>query len=133
MVDKTIIQRIMTGPLAEFLQTYKVAIGIITAFVYVTIIIIFAINVLRLGSSASHPLMRRQAMISSNRDGGYSLYGARDIGPYKPGTGTPSENWAWENVWSNSQIEAAEVQQIIIFYQDGTVKSIEDPSRLIVS
>lgn len=72
-------------------------------------------------------------VVSSNRDGGYSLYGARDIGPYKPGTGTPSENWAWENVWSNSQIEAAEVQQIIIFYQDGTVKSIEDPSRLIVS
>jgi len=64
LVDKTIIQRIMTGPLAEFLQTYKVAIGIITAFVYVTIIIIFAINVLRLGSSASHPLMRRQAMIN---------------------------------------------------------------------
>lgn len=79
------------------------------------------------------PLDDFGGVVSSNRDGGYSLYGARDIGPYAPGTGTPSENWAWENVWCNSQIEAAEVQQVIIFYQDGTVKSIEDPSRLIVS
>lgn len=77
------------------------------------------------------PLDNFGGVVSSKKDGNYSLYSARDIGPYKPGKGTPSDSWAWENVWSNSMISAAEVQQVIIFYTDGTIKSIEDPSKLM--
>lgn len=53
---------IMSGPIAEFIETYKVVIGILTAFVYITIIIIFAINVFRLGSFATHPIQRKKIM-----------------------------------------------------------------------
>ena len=60
MVDQTIIQRILSGPVAEFLETYKVAIGALTAFAYLTIIIIFAINVFKLGTFAAHPVMRKK-------------------------------------------------------------------------
>lgn len=77
------------------------------------------------------PLDNFGGVLSSKKDGNYSLYSARDIGPYKPGKGTPTDSWAWDNVWSNSMISAAEVQQVIIFYTDGTIKSIEDPSRLM--
>lgn len=77
------------------------------------------------------PLDDFGGVLSSNRDGNYSMYSARDIGPYKPGEGTPSESWAWENVWNNSMIAAAEVQQVVIFYTDGSVKSIENPEQLM--
>lgn len=76
------------------------------------------------------PLDNFGSVLSSKRDGNYSLYGARDVGPYKPGKGTPTNSWAWEKAWSNSMISAAEVQQVIIFYTDGSVKSVEDPSKL---
>lgn len=77
------------------------------------------------------PLDNFGGVLSSKKDGNYSLYSARDIGPYKPGKGTPTDSWAWDNVWSNSMISAAEVQQVIIFYTDGTIKSIEDPSQFM--
>lgn len=77
------------------------------------------------------PLDDFGGVLASNRDGNYSMYSARDIGPYKPGEGTPSESWAWEDVWNNSMITAAEVQQVVIFYTDGSVKSIENPEQLM--
>lgn len=62
MVDNTLIQRIMSGPVADFLTTYKVAIGIFIAFVYITIIIILAINIAKLADPSSHPLIRKKIL-----------------------------------------------------------------------
>lgn len=61
----------------------------------------------------------------STRDGSYSMYCARDLGPYKVGQGTPSDTWKWTQVWYNSNIKSVAIQQIIIIYTDGTVGSIE--------
>lgn len=78
------------------------------------------------------PLDGLGGQVSSKRDGGYSVYCARDIGPYKPGEGTPTESWAWKDAWSNSMIKAAEIQQIVIFYEDGSMKNAEDVNVLIM-
>lgn len=62
MVDQTIINRILSGPIAEFLTTYKVVIGFLTALIFITVLIIFAINVFQLGSFATHPIQRKKIM-----------------------------------------------------------------------
>lgn len=59
------------------------------------------------------------------------LFCARDVGPYKPSEGTPSDTWVWEDVWRSSRVSGAKLQTVIVSYTDGSVKIIEDPGILL--
>lgn len=61
---KDMLARILSGPVAEFLQTYKIAIAVAIAVIYITIIIILVLNIARLSVISSHPIQRRQAIIN---------------------------------------------------------------------
>ena len=55
----------------------------------------------------------------------YSLFRAKDIGPYLAGEGTPSSNWAWKSAWTGNVVKGAEVVQTIVVFSDGDVRSLE--------
>lgn len=55
----------------------------------------------------------------------YSLFQAKDIGPYLPGEGTPSSNWAWKAAWTGETVKGAEIVQTIVVFSDGDIRSLE--------
>ena len=59
-----LIQRIMSGPIAEFLATYKVVIGFLIALLYVLLVVIIAVNLVALSRAPAHPMQRRRIMDS---------------------------------------------------------------------
>lgn len=61
---REMLTRIMTGPISEFLATYKIAVAVAIAAIYITIIIILVLNIVKLATIASHPIQRRQAIIN---------------------------------------------------------------------
>ena len=60
----------------------------------------------------------------------YQLYCARDVGPYANGSGTPSGDWAWKNVWAGNKIVSVNLMQIIIIYQDGSIQTVDNDVSL---
>lgn len=68
--------------------------------------------------------------VLSCRKNQYSLYRAVDNGPYANGEGTPSETWMWRNVWSNSLIQAVDLLEVVIDYEDGGQDIIDTEAGL---
>lgn len=62
MVETIILERIMGGPVAKLLETYKVVIGILIAFAYIALIVLLVINITKLGGCQDHPLMRKKIL-----------------------------------------------------------------------
>ena len=63
-LNTSILEKIMTGPVAQFLATYKIAVAVAIAAIYITIIIVLVLNIVKLATIASHPVQRRQAIIN---------------------------------------------------------------------
>lgn len=64
MVDSTILSNIMTGPIAEFLATYKLIIGALIGFAYIALIIILVLNIAKISSLAAHPKQRHTILVN---------------------------------------------------------------------
>ena len=77
------------------------------------------------------PLDAFGQVVMSKGGGQYSTFCAIEVGEYHVGEGTPSDTWVWQSAWKNAGINSARVEQVVIIFDDDTVRSIDNATTLL--
>lgn len=65
-------------------------------------------------------------VVSSDNQGSWTIFDARDIGPYGPGEGTPSSEYVWNYVFYSPLVARVQLTAVNVTYADGTVASFTE-------
>lgn len=65
-------------------------------------------------------------IVSSDNQGSWTIFDARDIGPYGPGEGTPSSEYVWNYVFYSPLVARVKLTAVNVTYADGTVASFTE-------
>lgn len=76
-------------------------------------------SVIALDSNGNH-------VVSTDNQGSWTIFDARDIGPYDPGEGTPSNEYVWNYVFYSPLVAQVKLTAINLTYVDGTVDSFTE-------
>ena len=66
----------------------------------------------------------------SCEENGYSLFIAKDVGPYVMGEGTPSDKWQWVHAWKSGSIVDLSIEKVEIIYSSGITAIISSPEKV---
>ena len=65
-------------------------------------------------------------VVSSDNQGSWTIFDARDIGPYGPGEGTPSSEYVWNYVFYSPLVAQVQLTAVNVTYADGTMDSFTE-------
>lgn len=63
---------------------------------------------------------------NSDANGTWTIFDARDIGPYAPGNGTPSSEYVWNYVFYGPMVAQVKLTAVNVAYSDGSIASFTE-------
>lgn len=60
-------------------------------------------------------------VVNSDTHGSWTIFDARDIGPYAPGEGTPSSDYVWNYVFYGPMVAKVKLTAVNVTYSDGSI------------
>ena len=67
-----------------------------------------------------------EPVINSDANGSWTIFDARDMGPYTPGDGTPSGEYVWNYVFYGPMVAKVKLTAVNITYSDGSIASFTE-------
>lgn len=65
-------------------------------------------------------------VVNSDTNGSWTIFDARDVGPYAPGQGTPSSEYVWHYVFYGPMVANVQLTAVNVTYSDGSIATFTE-------